>query len=204
MSCSVSSGTALMLWCISMTAVLENACFNYLKPGNPHGSLVYGAGHEYLWDTQAGGATHSFLYNSFIGMYFPYTMCPLKVYNLMFSSLITDVCTSIAMHFPTFSSPPKEALPASEVTSHFLTAHSTFSCLQSQAASRLLSDSMDFFFILDISFQENHAICGLWLVASSTWNAVCKVCHGVACISTLLLLLNNMSLYGSISFNLSI
>lgn len=87
------------------------------KPENPHGSLVYETDHEYLWDTQAGGATHSFSHNSLIWIYLIYTMYPLKVYNLMFSSLPTDWCTSSAMNFGTFSSPPQRSPVC--IRSHF-------------------------------------------------------------------------------------
>lgn len=41
-------------------------CFNYSKPENPHDSVFYETDHEYLWDTQAGFVTHSFLHDSII------------------------------------------------------------------------------------------------------------------------------------------
>lgn len=174
-----------------------------LKPENPHGSLVYETGHECLWDIQARGATHSFLQNSFIGMCITHTMYPLKVYNLMFSSLFTDLCTSTGMNFQTFSSPPKEALYASEVISHFLTPHPASSCLQSQATSELLSDSGIFlFWTFHLNGTIQYVVFCYWPL--SLGMLFLRFIHRVACICTLLLLLNNISLYGSIPFNLSI
>lgn len=162
-----------------------------LKPENPHGSLVYETGHEYLWDTQAGGATHSFLHNSFIGMYFTHTMYPLKVYNLMFSSLVTDLCTNEFSNI--FITPQRSPVC---IRSHFPFPHTSPRLQLPPVTGNLWVTFWLYGIFLFRTFHLNRTIQYVvfcyWLL--SLGMLFLRFIHRVACICTLLLLLNNISL----------